>query len=51
MSNLIQKLTAFVRSPQARTVIDQARRQAAKPENRGTAAGLVDTRGEWFSGR
>lgn len=34
MSNLIQKLTAFVRSPQARTVIDQARRQAAKPENR-----------------
>ena len=40
MPSLIQKLTAFVRSPQGRTAIDQVRRQAAKPENRHRLARL-----------
>jgi len=40
MPSLIQKLTAFVRSPQGSTVVDQARRQAAKPENRRRLARL-----------
>ena len=34
MSKLISKLLRLLRSPQARTAIEQARRQAADPRNR-----------------
>ena len=40
MSTFIQKLTAFVNGPQGRKVIDQARQQAARPENRRRVAQL-----------
>lgn len=34
MASLIKKLTDFVRSPRGRAMVEQARRQAAKPQNR-----------------
>lgn len=34
MTSLVTKLTEFVRGPRARAAIEQARRQAAKPQNR-----------------
>jgi hypothetical protein len=34
MPSIINKLTAFARSPQGSKAIAQAREQAAKPENR-----------------
>jgi len=34
MNSLITKLLALVRSPRARAAIEQARNQAAKPQNR-----------------
>ena len=34
MVSLITKLTEFVRSPRGRAVVEQARRQAAKPQDR-----------------
>jgi hypothetical protein len=34
MSSLVTKLTALARNPRTRAAIEQARQQAAKPENR-----------------
>ena len=47
MSRLATKLTALARSPQGKALIEQARQQAAKPENRRR---LEQMRARWAGG-
>jgi len=41
MATLMQRLQKFLRSPQGQRVIDQGRRQLAKPENQARARKLL----------
>ena len=34
MASLVNKITSFIRSPRGQKLIDQGKREAAKPENR-----------------
>ena len=40
MATLAQRVSAFLRSPQGRKMVDQGRRQLAKPENQRRLRGL-----------
>ena len=42
MATLAQRVRAFLQSPQGRRVVDQGRRQLAKPENQRRLRGLFD---------
>jgi hypothetical protein len=41
MATLMQRLQKFLRSPQGQRVVDQGRRQLAKPENQAKARRLL----------
>ncbi len=41
MATLMQRLQQFLRSPQGQRIVDQGRRQMAKPENQAKARRLL----------
>jgi predicted house-cleaning NTP pyrophosphatase (Maf/HAM1 superfamily) len=41
MATLMQRLQRFLSSPQGRKIVDQGRRQMAKPENQAKARSLL----------
>ncbi|MEV6630790.1 hypothetical protein AB0M54_08565 [Actinoplanes sp. NPDC051470] len=41
MATLMQRLQKFLRSPQGQRIVEQGRRQAAKPENQARARRLL----------
>jgi hypothetical protein len=41
MASMSQRIRAFLSSPQGRRVVDQGRRQLAKPENQQKLRGLL----------
>lgn len=47
MATLMQRLQKFLRSPQGQRIVDQGRRQMAKPENQARARRLLSK----FQGR
>jgi len=42
MATLMQRLQKFLRSPQGQRMVDQGRRQMAKPENQARARRLLN---------
>ncbi|MBG0561187.1 hypothetical protein [Actinoplanes aureus] len=42
MTTLAQRIQSFLQSPRGRKLIDQGRRQAAKPQNQQRLRGLMD---------
>lgn len=42
MATLAQRVSTFLRSPRGRQLVDQGRRQLAKPENQRRLRGLFD---------
>jgi hypothetical protein len=45
MAGLMNRVSAFLRSPSGRRAVDQARRQAARPENRAKLQRLLGSVG------